>query len=40
MYPITKNKIIKINRDSLKPVIEFYKKDIVKIIETIKWSYS
>ena len=40
MYPITKNKIIKINRDSLKPVIEFYKKDIVKIIETIKWSSS
>tara|TARA_B100000900_G_scaffold349581_1_gene315781 strand:+ start:305 stop:889 length:585 start_codon:yes stop_codon:yes gene_type:complete len=37
MYPITKNKIIKINRDSLKPVIDFYKKDIVKIIETIKW---
>ena len=40
MYPITNNKIIKINRDSLKPVIDFYKKDIVKIIETIKWGYS
>lgn len=37
MYPSTMKKIIKINRDSLKPVIDFYKKDIKKIIETIKW---
>ncbi len=39
MYPSTINKIIKINRDSLRPVIDFYKKDIEKIIETIQWSF-
>tara|TARA_S200000501_G_C20825530_1_gene744765 strand:+ start:463 stop:1029 length:567 start_codon:yes stop_codon:yes gene_type:complete len=39
MYPSTINKVIKINRDSLKPVIDFYKKDIEKIIETIQWNY-
>ena len=37
MYPTTVEKIIKINRDSLKPVIDFYKKDIEKIIQTINW---
>ena len=37
MYPITVEKIIKINRDSLEPVIDFYKKDIEKIIQTINW---
>ncbi len=37
MYPSTINKMIKINRDSLKPVIDFYKKDIEKIIESIQW---
>jgi len=39
MYPSTINKMIKINRDSLKPVISFYKKDIEKIIESIQWTY-
>lgn len=38
MYPSTLEKMIKINRDSLKPVINFYKKDIEKIIETIQWN--
>ena len=31
-------KIININRDSLAPVINFYKKDIEKIIESIEWN--
>ena len=38
MYPSTIKKMIKINRDSLRPVIDFYKKDIEKIIETIQWN--
>ena len=38
MYPSTINKTIRINRDSLKPVINFYKKDIEKIIESIQWN--
>ena len=38
MYPSTLKKIININRDSLAPVINFYKKDIEKIIESIEWN--
>ena len=37
MYPSTINKMIRINRDSLNPIINFYKKDIEKIIESIHW---
>ena len=38
MYPSTLKRIININRDSLAPVINFYKKDIEKIIESIEWN--
>ena len=38
MYPSTLKRIININRDSLAPVIDFYKKDIEKIIESIEWN--
>ena len=38
MYPSTLKKTININRDSLSPVINFYKKDIEKIIESIEWN--
>jgi len=38
MYPVTTRKSIQINRDSLSPIIHFYKKDIEHLIKTIDWT--